>query len=44
MSLVRWDPFSDKNTFFSRMLPRAFGDWPPKTDAGLRKPKMIEIQ
>jgi HSP20 family protein len=28
MSLVRWDPFSEMDTLFNRMLPTAFGGWP----------------
>lgn len=37
MSLVRWDPFSDFDSFFNRTLPRAFAGWPrvqPGGDAG----------
>jgi HSP20 family protein len=28
MSLVRWDPFGDFDTFFNRMMPRTFASWP----------------
>ncbi len=28
MSLVRWDPFSDLDSLFNRMMPRATGSWP----------------
>lgn len=28
MSLVRWDPFSEFDTFFNRMMPRGFSGWP----------------
>jgi HSP20 family protein len=36
MSLVRWDPFSEFDTFFNRMMPRAFSGWPrlPAGDGG----------
>ena len=28
MSLVRWDPFADMDSFFNRMMPASFGRWP----------------
>jgi HSP20 family protein len=28
MSMVRWDPFSDFDAFFNRMMPRGLGGWP----------------
>ena len=28
MNLVRWDPFSEFDTLFNRMMPRAFTGWP----------------
>jgi len=28
MSLVRWDPFADMDSFFNRMLPARFARWP----------------
>ncbi|HMK85683.1 MAG TPA: Hsp20/alpha crystallin family protein [Steroidobacteraceae bacterium] len=28
MSLVRWDPFADADSFFNRMLPQRFLNWP----------------
>ncbi len=28
MSLVRWDPFSDMDTFFNRLMPSSFTRWP----------------
>ncbi len=28
MSLVRWDPFSDIDTVFNRLMPRGLGYWP----------------
>ena len=28
MSLVRWDPFADIDTFFNRMMPTGFARWP----------------
>jgi len=28
MSLVRWDPFSDFDSLFNRMMPRTFASWP----------------
>jgi HSP20 family protein len=28
MSLVRWEPFSDLDSFFNRMAPRMVADWP----------------
>jgi HSP20 family protein len=28
MSLVRWDPFADIDTFFNRMMPSGFARWP----------------
>jgi len=28
MSLVRWDPFSEIDSIFNRMMPRGFGSWP----------------
>jgi HSP20 family protein len=31
MSLVRWDPFSDFDGFFNRMMPAGFGRWPQLT-------------
>lgn len=37
MSLVRWDPFSDFDVFFNRMMPRALAGWPrliPGGDGG----------
>lgn len=37
MSLVRWDPFSDFDAFFNRMMPRSFSRWPrmlPTGDGG----------
>ena len=36
MNLVRWDPFSEFDTFFNRMMPRAFSGWPrlPGGDGG----------
>jgi HSP20 family protein len=27
-SLVRWDPFTEMDTVFNRMMPRLFGSWP----------------
>ncbi len=34
MSLVRWDPFSDFDTFFNRMMPRGSGGWPRMQPGG----------
>ena len=37
MSLVRWDPFSDMDALFSRLLPSTFARWPlhsSRTDDG----------
>ena len=31
MSLVRWDPFADVDTFFDRAMPRLLGRWPRLT-------------
>jgi HSP20 family protein len=28
MSLVRWDPFADMDTFFNRLMPSGFARWP----------------
>jgi HSP20 family protein len=28
MSLIRWDPFSDFDSLFSRMMPRTLASWP----------------
>ena len=28
MNVVRWDPFSNMDTLFNRMLPKAFAGWP----------------
>ena len=28
MSLVRWDPFSELESVFNRMMPRTLGSWP----------------
>ena len=28
MSLVRWDPFSNVDELFNRMMPASFGRWP----------------
>lgn len=28
MSLVRWDPFADMDSFFNRVMPSAFARWP----------------
>ena len=28
MSLIRWDPFGDVDTFFPRLLPNTFANWP----------------
>jgi HSP20 family protein len=28
MSLVRWDPFGDMDTFFNRAMPARFARWP----------------
>jgi HSP20 family protein len=28
MNVVRWDPFGDFDTLFSRALPKAFAGWP----------------
>lgn len=34
MSLVRWDPFSDFDAFFNRMMPRGFASWPRMLPGG----------
>ncbi len=28
MSLMRWDPFGDADTMFSRLVPSSFANWP----------------
>jgi HSP20 family protein len=28
MSLIRWDPFGDVDTMFSRLVPSSFTNWP----------------
>jgi hypothetical protein len=33
MSIVRWDPFADVDSLFSRMMPR-FGRWPRLSTEG----------
>lgn len=30
MSLVRWDPFGEFDSMFTRMMPRAFSSWPQR--------------
>lgn len=34
MSLVRWDPFSDFDAFFNRMMPHRFAGWPRMLPGG----------
>jgi HSP20 family protein len=34
MSLVRWDPFADMDTFFNRLIPSGFARWPQLPDNG----------
>jgi HSP20 family protein len=34
MSLVRWDPFSEIDTLFNRMLPSPFARWPRLASIG----------
>ena len=34
MNIVRWDPFSDFDRFFNRMMPAGFARWPQLTDNG----------
>jgi HSP20 family protein len=34
MNLVRWDPFSEFDTLFNRMAPRAFAGWPRLLPSG----------
>ncbi len=34
MSLVRWDPFADVDTFFNRLMPSGFARWPQLSSHG----------
>src|ERR1700675_2404649 len=34
MSLIRWDPFGDVDTFFSRLVPSSFANLPRLTTEG----------
>ncbi len=34
MSLVRWDPFADMDTFFNRLMPSGFARWPQLSGNG----------
>lgn len=34
MSLIRWDPFADVDTFFNRFVPGSYANWPRLTIEG----------
>ena len=34
MSLVRWDPFSDMDSFFNRLMPGSYARWPQLSGEG----------
>jgi len=37
MSLISWDPFSEMDTLFNRMMPASFARWPRLAGNGDRK-------
>ncbi len=37
MSLISWDPFSEMDTLFNRMMPAGFARWPRLSGDGERK-------
>ena len=34
MSLIRWDPLADMDTFFNRLIPSGFAGWPQLSGDG----------